>query len=246
MTHDPFSGLRAAYLRAIARAWRDPEYAAKLYRASKQERTGALAVLEKDFNFKFPFEVKFAIDDVHPPRWDPVRTRGWIGYADDFLIHLPKPPEQPEQRASALARYYQEFPTLLGRARGDQRAAEAPDEFGEFGGITLRALALAWNSDTFAAELYKTHDARALVQDYFDYIVPWNFKLRFREHTTGSDDHWTSDERSDAYWAKFPLSEITVHLPRRPDSPGPNDVQIEPIALAAYNDTGPQYPFTCG
>jgi len=245
MTHDPFSGLRSAYLRAIARAWRDPEYAGKLFRASKQEKNGALALLEKDFNLQFPFDVKFAIDDRHPPRWDPLQTRGWIGYADDFLIHLPKAPGSPEYRASALARYYQEFPTFLGRPKETMRAAEAPDEFGEFGGITLRALALAWNDEKFAQLLYRAEDARALIQDYFDYIVPWNFKLRFQEHA-GSDEHWLNEERSDEYWAKFPISEITVHLPSKPDSPGPEDVRMEPIALAAYNDTGPQYPFTCG
>lgn len=245
MTHDPFPGLRTAYLRAIARAWRDPEYVDKLLRASKEEKTGALGLLEKDFNFKFPFDVKFGIDDKHPPRWDPLHTKGWIGYADDFLIHLPKKPASPDQRASALARYYQEYPTLLGRARGTMRAAEPPDDFGEFGGITMRALALVWSSDKFAKALYQASDARAVIQDYFDYIVPWNFRLRFKEYAGGSDDHWLNEERGNEYWAKFPISEITVHLPRRPDAPGP-DVDIEPVALAAYNDTGPQYPFTCG
>ncbi|WP_437327087.1 hypothetical protein [Sorangium sp. So ce381] len=37
-----------------------------------------------------------------------------------------------------------------------------------------------------------------------------------------------------------PRTTITVYIPKHP----PDEVAW-PIALAAYNDTGPQYPFTC-
>ena len=46
---------------------------------------------------------------------------------------------------------------------------------------------------------------------------------------------------ADEFWDLFPFSQVIVNLPLRPD-----DVGVEAIALAAYNDTGAQYPFTCG
>lgn len=256
----PFPQLRAAYLRAIARSWQDPAYEKKLVDAVDLPR-GALDLLEQDFGFHFPFAVRFDIDVQKRPRWEPTTTRGWVGYEDEFTIHLPQSPAKVADRAAILARYLQEFPTLLGNPTRNSGAgagdaggpsevnaasglscagAEVPSSFAEFGVITGRVLALAWTDEAFAERLFDASDARVLIQDVLDYMVPWNFQLRFRLVEEPARD-------DDAYWKNFPRNRILVHLPKLPHTPcDVDDVALQPIALAAYNDTGDQYPFTCG
>lgn len=225
----PFPKLRTAYLRAIARAWRDEAYLRKLADATSDPH-GALPLLEQDFNFKFPFDVKLVIDVTKRPHWVPIGTTGWFGVADKFEIFLPGVPGQGEDSAGVLARYCAEFPSLLGQGVG---AAQAPPDFASVGVTTSRVVALTWHSAHFAEELFGAEDARVIFQESMDCIVPWNFNLKFQRVPGPSSD-------TDEYWRKFPRSVITLHLPMPPDS-----ADVRPIALASYNDTGGQYPFTC-
>ncbi len=232
----PFPSLRTAYLRAIARAWRDPEYQEQLVRHSNEFPRGVLGLLERDYGFTFPFDIKFMIDTtpMTRPRWIPVGTKGWFGFADRFHMFLPAQPERQEDEAAVLAEYCFRFPSMLGRATND--VSVAPPDFAGFGVITSRIIALAWHNELFRTALYTLPDTRQLVQDAMDYMVPWNFTLTFQEAVM--------DKRpvvADAFWELFPFSQVIVNLPLQPD-----DVGVEAIALAAYNDTGAQYPFTCG
>jgi ribosomally synthesized peptide (two-chain TOMM family) len=230
----PFPALRAAYMRAIARAWRDPAYAEALSQAAKEEPKGSLGLLERDYNFQFPFDVTFNVDvdEQRRPRWRPVGTRGWYGFMDRFQVCLPAKPKDAATEAAVLARYCAEFPSLLGVGKD---GTVAPPDFANFGVITARVLALAWNDRAFHEKLYAADDARELVQGAMNCVVPWNFQLKFEEKKGASSD-------ADAYWRpeSFPRSVITVYLPMRPDGMG-----AEAIALAAYNDSGGTYPFTC-
>ncbi|MCU0682734.1 MAG: BMA_0021/BMA_0022 family TOMM bacteriocin [Polyangiaceae bacterium] len=230
----PFPQLRSAYLRAIARAWRDETYFRKLLETSRTDDRGALPMLERDFNFTFPFDVKFAINDVLRPVWRPIGSGGWFGFADRFDIALPARPRDPADGAAVLARYCAEFPSLLGKATKADPYSTAPPDFAEFGVITSRLIALTWYEPAFAAALFAAPDGRALVQDALDFVVSWNFTIKFTPAPGESSD-------TDGYWCAFPRSAITVHLPENPGR-----VEVEPVALAAYNDTGGQYPFTCG
>lgn len=236
----PFPRLRTAYLRAIAKAWREPGYETKLVEASTGPR-GTLDLLEQEFNFRFPFDVKFCISLLKRPRWQPIGTTGWLGFGDEFEITLPALPPDPGSRASVLARYCQEFPTMLGNPIRDGETA--PPDFAAFGVVTARLLALAWHNKDFHKALYESPDARDIVQGSMNTIVEWNFSLRFREHVS------ELPMESDEYWRNFPRSKIIVHLPERPEQrpPMPDETfdTVEPIALASYNGSGSQYPFTC-
>ncbi|WP_437715164.1 BMA_0021/BMA_0022 family TOMM bacteriocin [Sorangium sp. So ce448] len=233
----PFPHLRAAYLRAIAHAWRDSDFLKLLVKESKENPQGVLPLFEKEYNIKFPYNVKFAIADVpNRPEWRPVGTTGWFGVADEFHITLPGPPPPaepgaPSGPADAIALYCEWFPSMLGKATDG--VSEAPDDFAEFGVITARILALTWFDQAFARKLYDAEDARPLVQASMGVVVRWNFRLKFCYLD------W------EQFWAPSPLlmpprTTITVYVPKHPP-----DEAAWPIALAAYNDTGPQYPFTC-
>jgi len=236
----PFPQLRSAYLRAIARAWRDPEFQKILVGTNKNPR-GALPLLEKDYGFQFPFNMSFNISIATNadgknmrPVWRPVGTKGWFGFMDEFKLYLPKKPTNPEDEATVLARYCTEFPSLLGAATDG--VSQAPPDFAAFGVITSRLVALAWSDPEFHNKLYNQSNSRSDVRDLLDgaldYVVQWNFRLVFEEVPEDSSD-------SVDYWERFPRSEVTVFLPQQPDP------SVEAIALAAYNDTGGQYPFSC-
>lgn len=232
----PFPRLRTAYLRATARAWREPDYEKRLFEVSRDNPRGALPMLEEEYNFRFPFLVKFAIEGgERRPVYRPIGTSSWFGFGDEFKIPLPEQPEDPADQATALALYCQNFPSLLGAATDG--VSEAPPDFAEFGVITARLLALAWKDEAFKRRLFAAEDARDLVQGAMNYIVQWNFRLKFYE--TGIRARPMPEGRKEAF-EKLPYSTIVVYLPRRPEQS-----DIEAVALAAYNDTGSQYPFTC-
>lgn len=241
-THNeaPFPRLRAAYLRAIAEAWRDPHFVDVLVRESESNPRGVLAFLEKRYNFSFPFDVAFKISDKKRPQYRPIDTNGWWGFGDEFVLYLPKRPKDLVEGASVLGRYCAEFPSLLGAGSG--AGVEAPADFANFGVVTARLLALTWHNESFSESLFGTNDARQLIQDTMNWIVPWNFLIKFFQAPGDTND-------SDEYWNAFPRSVITVHLPHKPihqmDNRGNPDYTMEPLALAAYNGTGAQYPFTC-
>ncbi|WP_437906588.1 BMA_0021/BMA_0022 family TOMM bacteriocin [Sorangium sp. So ce327] len=237
----PFPRLRTAYLRAIARAWRDRDFLKQLVSASKEDPYGVLPLLEKEYGFKFPFSVKFAISDEPRPQWRPNEMLGWLADGDEIDIILPGPPTDGTPPADALALYCQWFPSMLGPPTDG--TSQPPDDFGEFGVITSRLLAMTWYDEKFKEQLFASKDARRLVQASMGMIIHWNFKLKF------SSLHW------EKFWHNIPYQgqgdgqsasriparvTITVNIPQAP----PDDA-IWPIALAAYNDTGPQYPFTC-
>ena len=242
----PFPILRAAWLRIIAQVWNDPtgHLLKELIRLSHTNRRGVLPKLEEDFHFRFPFQhVKLVVSDERRPRWMPVGTRGWFGFADEFKVALPGRPAERDE-AELLAEYMQVFPSLLGPGHH----AEAPDDFASFGLVTGRLIALAWHDPAFHGALFSVDDARNLVQDAMDVVIPWNFRLKFTEHKVrtrpsspgsgGGQPLALSTKSFD--FSDFPFSEISVNMPEPPD-----DTQ-RAIALAAYNDTGRQYPFTCG
>jgi ribosomally synthesized peptide (two-chain TOMM family) len=227
----PFPFLRTAYLRAVARSWHDEDYFRFLLAESAGPR-GVLPHLEREFRFTFPFNVKLELTDKQRPIWDPNFTTGWFGFGDDYALWLPARPSRMEHQAAVLARYYQEFPSLLGAATDG--VSQAPMDFGEFGTVTMRLVALVWENSSVREQLYSTDDARLLVQDALDYVVPWNFALRIRQ----AEGESSAD--NDEYWSRFPRSHIRLHVPLRPPS-----VEVEAAALGAYNATGSQYPFSC-
>jgi ribosomally synthesized peptide (two-chain TOMM family) len=238
----PFPQMRSAYLRSITKAWRDPVYQKVLAGAGNSPLCprGALDLLEKEYRFTFPFNVKLVISDDPElrPRFEPAFTTGWLGVADDFKVYLPPPPSGSGEEgdpASVLARYCAEFPSLLGQATVE--GLEAPEDFGNVGLYTARLVALIWHDEALRKAVYAAGDARALVQDTMDFIFPWNFQLRFAE---GAVSGYAGSTTLDAYWEKFPRSEITLHLPMPP-----TDLDLKPVALASYNATGGQYPFSC-
>ncbi|MCP3097294.1 BMA_0021/BMA_0022 family TOMM bacteriocin [Myxococcus sp. K15C18031901] len=239
----PFPQLRTAYLRAIAQAWREPSFEKELVAESLRPR-GVLDFLEEKYHFKFPFDVKLVINTTSRPQWMPIGSTGWYGFADGFELHLPEKPEDDANCASVLARYCEQFPSLLGQG---EDFVSAPPDFAEVGVLTGRLLALTWRDKVFADQLFDAKDARGLFQDAMDCILPWNFNLRFHRWS-GPDSKGPNpmarllrDPDTDVYWKSFPRSVITLHLPLRP-----LPVDVQAVALAAYNDTGGQYPFTCG
>lgn len=195
----------------------------------------------------------------NPTEWEPMEAAGWIGENDTFEIMLPAlPSKNVQDQALALASYYNLFPTLLGNlvSNAPQRQSlEAetsttksvtavlaqdlgvdPGPFLEFGGVTLRAIAVAWKSKQIMKELlHAGDDATPVLSRYLGYNNPWNFNIRFKH-----DDRftWNSEQMC---WDNVPKNKIELYYPQRPD-----DERYHAIALTSYNNTGPAYPFTCG
>lgn len=204
-------------------------------------------------------------------RWDPEDALGWKGNNDFFIIHLPTKPhkQSSKEKAIRLAEYYHKFPTFLGVSDNVESSKRydpcndnsggklgqgvqtdlgvSPGPFLEFGGVILRALALAWQREGFFEEITKETmiDATPVLSKYFSYNNPWNFNIRFIESDAITLSNDKSDDSDNSIniktWENPPQNIILLHYPRDPNI----ETDHYPVALASYNETGPEYPFTC-
>lgn len=101
----------------------------------------------------------------------------------------------------------------------------------EFQEVYLLAIALTWKDNEFKHLLIDNPDAA--LKNYFGYVCPWNVKLKVTPAPTGE---W---HREKGKW-HLPKNTISVGVPVVPV-----DDEEVCIALAAYNDAGPTYLFTC-
>lgn len=247
-------GLRLAYLRAIAKSWRDEEFKQTIVTGKD-----ILGILEREFGFHSPWQhlELHLVNDEPKAEWKPMETAGWIGSNDRFVIHIPKKPDKATHPEQALAAYYQMFPTLFGPVKNNNSLrgplplglGVGPEPFLEFGAVTLRAIALGWKNETFWNDLTtkkgsKRKDAKPALSRWLGYNCPWNFDLSFVEH---QNFIWQEDGKHKiGVWnppeagKKIPNNIIELHYPEKPE-----DETFYAIALTSYNSTGPAYPFSC-
>lgn len=111
-TVDPLLDFRLAYLRAIAKAWADPEFQEKLLAADDIQ---PLLIEQFGMSVTWP-RLNICLENSANPSeqtlWKPELTGGWIGMDDCFEIVLPSRPAVGA--TEALAAFYQIFPDLLG------------------------------------------------------------------------------------------------------------------------------------
>jgi ribosomally synthesized peptide (two-chain TOMM family) len=194
---------------------------------------------------------------------------------DGLTLYLPldgnKIPEK--QRARALGDYYRQYASLFSDDWGiapsppsslvtEPQTMEKPhplatpvigpnsaapiggfvpsdEEFAAFKVALLGAMAKAWQDDSFKAML--TIDAAAALSAIRSYKLPWNMKIKIAED---KEAQWCqprdplADPRS--FWIQRIPNVLRLYFPDKPE-----DVRAEPMALAMYNATGAEFPFTC-
>lgn len=252
---DPLLEFRLAYLRGIAKSWQDDAYRAKLLGASDIQQ-----MLHDDFGLptQWPLLDISLFQDPNPDMraaWKPMLTSGWVGPDDSFVIVLPQAPSS--QATEALAAYYQLFPDFMGPAAAYEKppgviGGALPTGLGipgggdgsllAFGGVVLRAVALAWQSPEFLFDLTRDPDAdkAPVLSQWLGYNNPFNFKILF---TTNSAFTW--DAAKGEWNLKGANGSLIKNGIRLNYPTAPVEVELRPIALTSYNNTGPAYPFTC-
>lgn len=105
----------------------------------------------------------------------------------------------------------------------------------EFSEVYTRAIAQSWKDPVF--EKLLVNDPRAALQKYFGYIPPWSANIvvkrpdkRYKGWHKNKEGKWSWD---------LPNNAIVFGVPTAPA------LEERPVALAAYNDAGPTYLFTC-
>ncbi|MGK4006906.1 BMA_0021/BMA_0022 family TOMM bacteriocin [Sorangium sp. So ce1036] len=274
---------RTAYLRAIARVWREGETSD----FAKDLTSGIQSKIDQclsECGFSADCWPNLCVQFVRNGgvQWNPGDTGGWfspVSKHESLTLRLPldkaKVLHGVDQRywAQALAEFYQLFPTPFGpiadpsqsgtKESTHQSLMAYPTKLGDFhsflelGGVIARAIALAWRQQA-SGDMSFTHDlmtrAAGALQSWLGYISPWGIDLRVEPAPDGVRWIPPTDDASAGAWAcgatregeSLPLEDylrntLTLCLPDRPGK----DATVWPIALAAYNNTGPAYPFTC-
>ncbi|ETW97288.1 MAG: hypothetical protein ETSY1_23240 [Candidatus Entotheonella factor] len=236
---------RLAYLRAIAKGWQDDGFCQELLSSQN-----VFNILEKEFGFQSPWPYLTFRLVKNESVWQPVMTGSWTsqGPPDQFHIQLPAPHLiDTQHQAEALAAYYQAFPTLFGpinhlelpdagagEAGSLENVGGASTAFLDFGAVVFNALALSWKDSDFKAFLSDPESGLPALEKYLRFNNPWNVNIVF---TFSDQFKWSS---SAGRWVDAPCNRIDLNFPNPPE-----DENLFPIALVAYNNTGAQYPFTC-
>lgn len=105
----------------------------------------------------------------------------------------------------------------------------------DFPEVYLRAIALSWENEQFKRELLA--DPLDALERYFDYRCPWILNLKVAEMPP-DESHYGWDAKRQRW--NLPVNTLRVGIPTPP-----KHLAEEGIALAAYNDAGPAYLFTC-
>ncbi|KVD88859.1 hypothetical protein WS62_16085 [Burkholderia sp. ABCPW 14] len=116
----------------------------------------------------------------------------------------------------------------------DNNAVPSQESMLEFQEVYLRAIALSWENDEFRKKLLA--DPYDALECYLDYRCPWILNLKIVEVNPKDGYGWKPHTRR---W-HLPLNAMSIGIPTRP-----GELADEGIALAAYNDAGPAYLFTC-
>ena len=255
---EPLLEFRLAYLRAIARSWQDDAYRRELL-----DQEDIQPLLHRDFGLPtlwplLDIGLYLNSDPAQRAEWKPMLTAGWIGPDDAFVIVLPQSPAS--NAAEALAAYYQLFPNFMGPADAYEKPVDpvgppqgalptglgipggGADSMLAFGGVILRAIALAWRSPEFFGDLTRdpSGDKAPILSQWLGYNNPFNFQIRI---VTNPQLTWDAtlgawnQKNTDGSAIK---NAIQLNYPQAPVEEG-----MRAIALTSYNNTGSAYPFTC-
>jgi ribosomally synthesized peptide (two-chain TOMM family) len=254
---------RTVYLRAAPEAWVDTKFRDELTSA---EPGAAIKALAARFNYEWPWEQVCDLELASVGNNFEWIGDEWVwarGLEDTLTMRIPLNPEalkiSPEHQAFALADYYRQRPSLFGEDWGgsmpgspspgqDRHSVSrshgpppggfiAGDDFASFQVALLGAIAEAWRDPSFRRIL--TIDAATALSKVRDYKLPWKLKLAVVEDDrsswhprvkAGSPSHWTFKTRNT----------LKLNFPARPA-----EVRSWPVALATYNETGAEYPFSC-
>jgi ribosomally synthesized peptide (two-chain TOMM family) len=110
-------------------------------------------------------------------------------------------------------------------------------DFTAFSVALIAAMAQAWHDEEFRAVLLL--DAAKALHTIRGYILPWNFAVVVKDAPRSRWQPRTEHE-GPSHWVFEERQVLQLNLPSKP-----SDLYSEPVALAAYNATGAEYPFSC-
>ena len=105
----------------------------------------------------------------------------------------------------------------------------------EFSEVYLRVIACSWTDEVFKKALIA--DPQSALRNYFGYVLPWNLNLSVKPCPPGHE--WIPGVGGRPGTWELPKNMMTFGVPTAPK------LHEQAVALAAYNDAGPTYLFTC-
>jgi ribosomally synthesized peptide (two-chain TOMM family) len=112
----------------------------------------------------------------------------------------------------------------------------AEEEFTAFKVVLIGVMSKAWADDRFKAML--EIDSKLAMSTIRGYRVPWKLQFPMKEDKKARWQPPVNGQQS--FWYNERRHELTLYLPSKP-----KQLASEPVALAAYNASGAEYPFTC-
>lgn len=262
---------RSVYLRAITQAWADPTFSTAL--TVPGGTIPALEKQFPPWRWPWPHTCELQIEATDTFVWVDDYWLWDTNLVEGVLLSLPLTPTHitgrpvtADEQARALADYYRQRSSLFGDDWHADRSQFTPappfpttnrlsdvgvsglDSAAPAGGfvppgtlfealeiVLTSAMAKAWTDHDFATLL--TTDPAKAMHTIRSYVLPWNTKIFIRNDTAA---RWQPVTSPQSPWTSLTRHLLKLHLPSKP-----RKANFEPIALAAYNATGAEYPFSC-
>lgn len=280
MVTDSLMSFRTTWLRAVAHAWSDKSFKAKLLKDPMK------TMGELELEWPWPDTLHLKVSEGTGFQWigDEWTWPNNSDLRESLTLYVPlKPPEKirPDEHAIALADYYDMRPTLFGTSNSllsqldgcsfqtssvlaaGLKSAPAPvartvfssqqqptngfipseTDFPNFEVALISVMAKAWENENFRNLVETDEDASDVVSVCRGYVPPWSLTLKIRHDKSavwGAPKGKGKSAKQSGNWSKLTPHVLRLNLPETPRDPKECS-----LALAAYNATGAEFPFTC-
>ncbi len=176
---------------------------------------------------------------------------------------VPRPEQNPAPEIGEIVNFcvpylpdIQEFRNAKNTNTLETLGDGGPKQMLAFHAVLLEMIASAWSDKNywnylttqFVVTPNGTPKARYKDQ-YVTFENPWAFTIKFKVASNSPAPEYHPPTNKEAgYWKHLPCNQLFLHFPNPPTTTEHHDalaMQMWPLAIARYNDTGPEFPLTC-
>lgn len=236
-----------------------------LYRVKQSHNGQKYRGLLDYFGYECPWDldIELSLDHKRRADWKPEVTAGWYDGMDNMILYLPDLPKK--EKSESLAAYYHLRPHLfrIPIFGGEHQSlhTDLGDDMGDFSALSavlIRAMAMMSSDGEVAKKLREklitqggipeqtgqtSGKALQAMEFFMGYRYPWSINIIIKEDVNARWEKEKKKKTKKKTWQDLTPDKLILGVPNKPGEE--KHLDIEPIALTTYNQTGPQYPFTC-
>jgi ribosomally synthesized peptide (two-chain TOMM family) len=184
-------------------------------------------------------------------------------FGTDYLGTIPTPEQNPSPPIAGIVNKcipylpdIQKFRNAANTNTLETLGDGGPEQMLAFQAVLMEMIASAWvdqnywNYLTTKFVVTPNGTPQAIYKDqYVTFQNPWAFTITFNiASNSPAPIYCPPTPNTSGVWKNLPCNQLFIHFPNPPTTNmkmDENAMNMWPLALARYNDTGPEFPLTC-